>query len=313
MNTKMKKKSNVSDYAILLVLLVMIIGMTIAKPVFISKDNLINIARQISMVAIVGIGMTFVLIIGEIDLSVGHIACLSGIIVSICLRAGMNIPVSIILALVVGSVIGLANGVINTYFKIPSFIVTMGMDNIAYGIVLVITNAYPVTGLPESFKVIGRGYLGFIPVPVIIMAVCYVLGYILLKYIPFGRNMFAIGGNRDAAKLSGIAVEKCKVAIFTICGLTAAISGVILASRLFSGQPSSGTSFSMDAIASCVIGGTSTTGGKGRVWGTLIGALIMGIVDNGMTLLGISTIWQYIVKGAIIIVAVGLDQIKSRD
>lgn len=308
-----KKKTNVSDYAILLVLLVMIVGMTIAKPVFLSKDNLINIARQISMVAIVGIGMTFVLIIGEIDLSVGHIACLSGIIVSICLRAGMNIPVSILLALAVGSVIGLANGLINTYLKIPSFIVTMGMDNIAYGIVLVITNAYPVTGLPESFKVIGRGYLGFIPVPVIIMAVCYVLGYILLKYIPFGRNMFAIGGNRDAAKLSGIAVEKCKVAIFTICGFTAAISGVILASRLFSGQPSSGTSFSMDAIASCVIGGTSTTGGKGRVWGTLIGALIMGIVDNGMTLLGISTNWQYIVKGAIIIVAVGLDQIKSRD
>lgn len=310
---KKESKINMSDYAIILVLLLMIVGMAIAKPVFLSSGNLINIARQISMVAIIGIGMTFVLIIGEIDLSVGHIACLAGIIVSMCLKNGMNMGLSILLAIIVGSVIGCANGLINTYLKIPSFIVTMGMDNVAYGIVLVITNAYPITGLPEGFKVIGRGYLGFIPVPVIIMAICYVLGIICLKYFKFGRNMFAIGGNKEAAKLSGIAVEKCKVAIFTLSGLTAAISGLILASRLFSGQPSSGSTFTMDAIASCVIGGTSTTGGRGRIWGTLIGALIMGIVDNGMTLLGISTNWQYIVKGAIIIVAVGLDQIKSRD
>jgi ribose transport system permease protein len=265
------------------------------------------------MVAIVGIGMTFVLIIGEIDLSVGHIACLSGIIVSICLRAGMSIFVSVIAAIATGLVLGLINGLVITYLSIPSFITTMGMDNIAYGIVLVITNAYPVTGLPESFKFLGRGYVGFIPFPVILMTICYVFAAIILKYVKFGRNMFAIGGNKEAAKLSGIAVEKNKVMIFAISGITAAFSGVILASRLFSGQPSSGNSFTMDAIASCVIGGTSTTGGKGRMWGTLIGALIMGIIDNGMTLLGISTNWQYIVKGAIIIIAVGLDQVRNKN
>lgn len=309
---KTNKKSNIGEYLILLILLIMIVGMSFARPVFLSSDNLLNIARQISMVAIVGIGMTFVLIIGEIDLSVGHIACLSGIMVSICLRAGMSIPVSILIALVIGILMGTINGLVITYLNIPSFITTMGMDNIAYGIVLVITNAYPVTGLPDGFKFLGRGYVGFIPVPAILMAICYVIALIMLKYTKFGRNMFAIGGNREAAKLSGIAVEKNKVMIFAISGFTAAFSGVILASRLFSGQPSSGGSFTMDAIASCVIGGTSTTGGKGRIWGTLIGALIMGIIDNGMTLLGISTNWQYIVKGAIIIVAVGLDQIRNR-
>ena len=178
---KTQSRINMSDYAIILVLLVMIAGMAIAKPVFLSSGNLINIARQISMVAIIGIGMTFVLIIGEIDLSVGHIACLAGIIVSMCLKNGMNMGLSILIAIVIGSVIGCANGLINTYLKIPSFIVTMGMDNVAYGIVLVITNAYPITGLPEGFKVIGRGYFGFIPVPVIIMAICYVLGIICLK------------------------------------------------------------------------------------------------------------------------------------
>lgn len=309
---KTNKKSNIGEYLILLILLIMIVGMSFARPVFLSSDNLLNIARQISMVAIVGIGMTFVLIIGEIDLSVGHIACLSGIMVSICLRAGISIPVSILVALVIGILMGTINGLVITYLNIPSFITTMGMDNIAYGIVLVITNAYPVTGLPDGFKFLGRGYVGFIPVPAILMAICYVIALIMLKYTKFGRNMFAIGGNREAAKLSGIAVEKNKVMIFAISGFTAAFSGVILASRLFSGQPSSGGSFTMDAIASCVIGGTSTTGGKGRIWGTLIGALIMGIIDNGMTLLGISTNWQYIVKGAIIIVAVGLDQIRNR-
>lgn len=309
---KIKSKSNLGEYAILLVLLIMTVGMSIAKPIFLSSDNLLNIARQISMVAIVGIGMTFVLIIGEIDLSVGHIACLAGIIVAIFLRDGHNIPFSVFMALLVGTVIGLINGLVITYANIPSFITTMGMDNIAYGIVLVITNAYPVTGLPDSFKFLGRGYVGFIPFPVILMAICYVVGMILLKYTKFGRNMFAIGGNSTAAKLSGISVEKNKVIIFAISGLASAFSGVILASRLFSGQPSSGNSFTMDAIASCVIGGTSTTGGKGRMWGTLIGALIMGIIDNGMTLLGISTNWQYIVKGTIIILAVGLDQIRNR-
>ena len=293
--------------AIFLVLAILVISLSIARPIFLSTDNLINVIRQVTMVAILGIGMTFVLIAGEIDLSVGDlIAALAGIVVAMAMKAGISVPVSILLALLTGGCCGMLNGAIHVYAKIPSFIVTMGMLNIARGAVLVITNSYPITGLPESFKIIGRGYIGPVPVPVIIMVVCYAAGYVVLKYTKFGRSTYAIGGNIEAAKLSGITVNKNKILIYVICGCTAAITGIILASRMFSGQPSAANGMELDAIAACVIGGTSTTGGKGRLWGTFLGALIMGIITNGMNLLNISTNWQLIVQGAIIIIAVEL-------
>ena len=302
---KTLKSKNWNDMAILGIFAILVVGLTILKPVFLTPDNLINVIRQVSITAIIGIGMTFVLISGEIDLSVGSIAALSGIIVTISLKDG--------LPMAAGALCGLANGSIHVYARIPSFIVTMGMLNIARGLVLVITNSYPVTGLPDSFKVIGRGYVGFLPVPVIIMLICYVLGYVVLKYIKFGRSIFAIGGNIEAARLSGISVNRNKILIYVLCGVTAAIGGIVLASRMFSGQPSAGDGLELNAIAACVIGGTSTTGGKGRIWGTFLGALIMGIITNGMNLLNISTNWQLIVQGAIIIIAVGLDRIKNTD
>lgn len=292
---------------------ILVIGLTALKPVFLTPDNLINVIRQVSITAIIGIGMTFVLISGEIDLSVGSIAALAGIVVTMGLKDGLPMVIAIVLAMGVGALCGFANGGIHVYARIPSFIVTMGMLNIARGVVLVITNSYPVTGLPDSFKVIGRGYVGFLPVPVIIMFVCYILGYLVLKYVKFGRSIFAIGGNIEAARLSGISVNRNKILIYVLCGVTAAIGGIVLASRMFSGQPSAGDGLELNAIAACVIGGTSTTGGKGRIWGTFLGALIMGIITNGMNLLNISTNWQLIVQGAIIIIAVGLDRIKNTD
>lgn len=309
--TSEKRNINWNEMAIFLVLAILVISLSIARPIFLSTDNLINVIRQVTMVAILGIGMTFVLIAGEIDLSVGSIAALAGIVVAMAMKAGISVPVSILLALLTGGGCGMLNGAIHVYAKIPSFIVTMGMLNIARGAVLVITNSYPITGLPESFKIIGRGYIGPVPVPVIIMAVCYAAGYVVLKYTKFGRSTYAIGGNIEAAKLSGITVNKNKISIYVICGCTAAITGIILASRMFSGQPSAANGMELDAIAACVIGGTSTTGGKGRLWGTFLGALIMGIITNGMNLLNISTNWQLIVQGAIIIIAVGLDRFKS--
>lgn len=312
-NKKSTKNLNWNDLAILVILAILVVGLTILKPIFISPDNLINVIRQVSITAIIGIGMTFVLIAGEIDLSVGSIAALSGIMVTMGLKNGFPLVVAILMALAAGAVCGIANGSIHVYAKIPSFIVTMGMLNIARGVVLVITNSYPVTGLPDYFKLIGRGYVGFVPIPVLIMLVCYVIGYLVLKYTKFGRSIFAIGGNLEAARLSGISVNKNKILIYVICGITAAIGGIVLASRMFSGQPSAAEGLELDAIAACVIGGTSTTGGKGRIWGTFLGALIMGIITNGMNLLNISTNWQLIVMGAIIIIAVGLDRIKSND
>ncbi len=299
--------------AILGIFAILVIGLTALKPVFLTPDNLINVIRQVSITAIIGIGMTFVLISGEIDLSVGSIAALAGIVVTMGLKDGLPMVIAIVLAMGVGALCGFANGGIHVYARIPSFIVTMGMLNIARGVVLVITNSYPVTGLPDSFKVIGRGYVGFLPVPVIIMFVCYILGYLVLKYVKFGRSIFAIGGNIEAARLSGISVNRNKILIYVLCGVTAAIGGIVLASRMFSGQPSAGDGLELNAIAACVIGGTSTTGGKGRIWGTFLGALIMGIITNGMNLLNISTNWQLIVQGAIIIIAVGLDRIKNTD
>lgn len=307
------KQTNINwnDMAIFVILALLVIVLSIIKPVFISPDNLTNIIRQVSMVAIIGIGMSFVLISAEIDLSVGSIAALSGIIVSLGLKNELGMVASVLLAILAGAACGIVNGSIHVFAKIPSFIVTMGMLNIARGIVLVITNSYPVTGLPEGFKIIGRGYVGVIPVPIIIMAVCYVIGFTVLKYTKFGRSVYAVGGNIEAAKLSGIPVLKNKIIIYVISGVTAAIAGIIMASRMFSGQPGAGNGMELDAIAACVIGGTSTTGGKGRLWGTFIGALIMGIITNGMNLLNISTNWQLIVQGAIIIIAVGLDRINS--
>ena len=299
--------------AILGIFAILVIGLTALKPVFLTPDNLINVIRQVSITAIIGIGMTFVLISGEIDLSVGSIAALAGIVVTMGLKDGLPMVIAIVLAMGVGALCGFANGGIHVYARIPSFIVTMGMLNIARGVVLVITNSYPVTGLPDSFKVIGRGYVGFLPVPVIIMFVCYILGYLVLKYVKFGRSIFAIGGNIEAARLSGISVNRNKILIYVLCGVTAAIGGIVLASRMFSGQPSAGDGLELNAIAACVIGGTSTTGGKGRIWGTFLGALIRGIITNGMNLLNISTNWQLIVQGAIIIIAVGLDRIKNTD
>lgn len=308
---KQIKKQNWNDLAIFFILLVLIIILAIIRPVFLTPNNILNIMRQVSVVAIIGIGMSYVLISAEIDLSVGSLAALAGIAATMALKSGMGMGISMTIAVVITVLCGLLNGAIHTFVKIPSFIVTMGMLNIARGIVLVMTNSYPVTGLPDSFKMLGRGYIGFVPIPVVVMIVCYVIGYFVLKYTKFGRSIYAIGGNIEAAKLSGIPVSRNKVLIHTISGLTAGIAGVVLASRLFSGQPSAGNGLELDAIAACVIGGTSTAGGVGRLWGTLLGALIMGIITNGMNLMNISTNWQLIIQGIIIIVAVGLDRIKS--
>lgn len=310
---KTERKWNWNDFAILIILAVLIVILAVINPVFLTPNNMMNIARQVSIVAIVGIGMSYVLISAEIDLSVGSLVGLTGVVAAMTMKEGVPIVAACLFAILISVFCGFLNGVIHTYIKIPSFIVTMGMMNIARGAVLVLTNSYPVTGLPEEFKMVGRGYMLGIPIPVVVMLICYIVGFFVLKYTKFGRSIYAIGGNLEAARLSGIPVSVNKVLIHTICGLTAGIAGVVLAARLFSGQPSAGNGMELDAIAAAVIGGTSTSGGKGRLWGTLLGALIMGIITNGMNLMNISTNWQYIMQGTIIIVAVGLDRIKNND
>lgn len=300
-----------SKLGILIVFVLLFVIMSLLSDNFLTSYNLINVARQITMVAILGIGMTFVILSGGIDLSVGSIVALVGCLTTGFMVSGMPVPVAIVAGLFIGAALGMINGLVTTYGKIPSFIVTLGMMTVARGFALVYTDGYPITKLPESFSFIGRGYIGPIPVPVVIMILCFVIGYIVLRYFRFGRDVYALGGNEEAARLSGIKTNRVKVAVFLISGLTAAIAGIILASRLNSGQPSAGASMELDAIAAVVIGGTSFSGGKGSILGTLVGAMIMGVISNGLNLLGVSSYWQMITIGFIIVVAVWIDQFRK--
>jgi ribose transport system permease protein len=301
-----------SKLGILFILVIMAILMGILSDSFLSGYNLLNILRQVSIVAILGVGMTFVILSGEIDLSVGSIVGLTSCATAGALVAGYGMFISILWGVLLGIGIGIINGFVHTYGRIPSFIVTLGMTTVARGAVLVYTQAYPITGLPDSFAFIGKGYIGRIPTQVIIMAVIFIVAGIILRYTIFGRNVYAIGGNSEAARLSGINVKINKVIIFGIMGMMAGIAGVILASRLFSGQPSAGVGLELDAIAATIIGGTSFLGGKGNVFGTLVGALIMGVLNNGLNLLGVSTYWQMIAMGTIIVLAVWFDKLKEK-
>ncbi len=301
-----------AKFGILFILILMVILMGVLSENFLSQYNLLNVLRQVSLVAILGVGMTFVILSAEIDLSVGSIVGLTSCATAGAMVAGYGIFLSILWGVLLGIGIGIVNGIVHTYGRIPSFIVTLGMTTIARGAVLVYTQAYPITGLPDSFAFIGKGYIGSIPTQVIIMAIIFIIAGIVLRYTMFGRNVYAIGGNSEAARLSGINVKVNKVIIFGIMGLTAGIAGVILASRLFSGQPSSGVGMELDAIAATIIGGTSFSGGKGSVFGTLAGALIMGVLNNGLNLLGVSTYWQMIAMGSIIVLAVWIDRLKEK-
>jgi len=285
------------------------------KQGFISLDNTLNIARQISMITIIAIGMTFVILSGGIDLSVGSIVALTGVIAAIILNAtggkgGGNIPLAVSGALLAGILIGAFNGFIISRFRVPPFIVTLSTMISFRGLVFLICGGRPEGNLPDSFYFIGGGYL-ILPVPVIIMAAVIGAAWYLANHTKFGRYTYAIGGNEEAARFSGINIMNMKVAIYSLCGLTAAISGIILASRLFSGDPKSGQLYELDAIAAAVVGGTSLSGGKGTILGTFLGSLIIGVISNGLNLMGVESYTQNIIKGAVILIAVLLDQMRK--
>ncbi|MCL5772970.1 MAG: ABC transporter permease [Firmicutes bacterium] len=278
---------------------------------FLTYTNTMNIARQISMITIIALGMTFVIISGGIDLSVGSIVALTGVFAAMTLNAmGGNIPLAIAVALASGLIIGAFNGLIIAHFRVPPFIVTLSTMIAFRGLVFLVCGGRPVGNLPESFFFIGGGYL-ILPVPVIIMAVAIVISWFLTNHTKFGRYTYAIGGNEEAARFSGINIKSMKVAIYSLCGLAAAISGVILTSRLFSGDPKSGQLYELDAIAAVVVGGTSLNGGKGTILGTLLGSLIIGVISNGLNLMGVESYTQNIIKGAVILIAVLLDQMRK--
>lgn len=293
-------------------LIIMCLVLSLVNNFFFSFSNFINIARQVSLNAIIAVGMTLVILTGGIDLSVGSIVALSGTVATSLMVNGQSIWVGMMVGLLIGIGVGLVNGLVITKLNVPPIITTLAMMTAARGIALVYTNGYPISNLPDSFVFLGRGYLGPIPIPVIITAVVYVLGFILLSQMKIGRYIYGLGGNEQAVHLSGISVNRTKVLVYTLCGFASAVSGLILASRLNSGQPLAGTGFEMDAIAAVVLGGASIAGGEGTIVGTLIGALIINILNNGLNLMNVNPYSQMIVKGVVLAAAVALRTRKGK-
>lgn len=280
---------------------------------FLTPKNMFNILRQISTNMLLACGMTMVIILGGIDLSVGSIIALSGVLSAGCVaRYGLPIPVALLVGVLVGLLIGCINGGIIALTTIPPFIVTLATMNVARGLAKVYTGGSPVRVVTKEWQFLGAGYIGPVPVPVIIMIVVVIISTLIMNRTKMGRHIYAVGGNAQAAVFSGIKVAKVKFFVHAFSGVMAGLAGIILASRMYSGQPTAGEGAEMDAIAAVVVGGTSMSGGSGKIGGTVIGALIIGILNNGLNLLNVNSFWQDVVKGIVILLAVLIDYFRNK-
>jgi len=275
---------------------------------FLTTSNFLTVARQVSIVTIVGIGITFVMIAANIDLAVGSYLALSGVFVAAMLYYGIPWYLALILIMVFMALVGMLIGVVVAKQKLSSLIVTLAMMGVARGIALAYTGGKPIFIKNEAFISIGTGYLGPVPIPIVIAAFVLIAAQFVLKSTKFGRYVYAVGGNEEAAITSGINVSRIKIAVFAISGMMTGLSGSILAGRLYSGNPTAGQGFELDVISAVVIGGTSLFGGIGNMWGTLIGAFTVGIIGNGLTILGVPYFYQLMAKGFIIYIAIAIDK-----
>jgi ribose transport system permease protein len=291
-------------------LFAIVLVVSIMEPDFLTLNNLFNILRQVSINALIAFGMTFVILTGGIDLSVGSILALSSAFVAGLMTDGTSALIAVRAGLIVGAVMGALNGMVISLGKVAPFIATLATMTIFRGLTLVYMDGKPITRLSQGgwFELFGRGYFWIFPVPVLTMLIAFAVLYFILKKTTIGRYTYAIGGNEEAAKLMGIQVNKVKIMIYSLPGLMAALAGIILTSRLNSAQPTAGTSYELDAIAAVDLGGTSLSGGRGWIVGTLIGALIIGTLNNGLNLLGVSSFFQLVVKGLLILFAVLADR-----
>ncbi|GGJ27912.1 ribose ABC transporter permease RbsC [Paenibacillus hunanensis] len=297
----------------LLGFIILVIIVSILNPAFLEPLNILNLLRQVAINALIAFGMTFVILTGGIDLSVGSILALSSAFVANLMLSGMDPVLAIIIGCLAGGVMGMINGLMITKGKMAPFIATLATMTVFRGLTLVYTGGNPITGLGDSmaFQLFGRGYFLGIPVPAITMMIAFAILWVILHKTAFGRKTYAIGGNEKASIVSGIKVTRVKIMIYSLAGMLAALSGAILTSRLNSAQPTAGTSYELDAIAAVVLGGTSLSGGRGRIVGTLIGALIIATLNNGLNLLGVSSFYQMVVKGVVIVIAVLIDRKRS--
>ena len=280
---------------------------------FLTSQNIFNMLRQTSTNLYIACGMTMVIILGGIDLSVGSIIALSGCIAAGCVvHYHFPIVIAILVGILVGLLVGLFNGVVIAKTTIPAFIVTLATMNIARGFAYVYTGGSPVRVITKEWQFIGGGYVGIFPVPVIILFIVLILTGLIMNKTRLGRYIYAVGGNAQAAEFSGINVAKVKFLVQVFSGIMAGLAGIVLASRMYSGQPTAGEGAEMDAIAAVVVGGTSMAGGSGKLGGTIIGGLIIGVLNNGLNLMNVNSFWQYVVKGAVILLAVYVDYLRHR-
>ena len=286
-------------------LIVVSILMAFASENFFSVSNILNVLRQVSIIGILAVGMTFVILTGGIDLSVGAVMALCGTLgAGLMVKMGMPGEIGLLAMVAIGVALGLFNGALVAWGRMPAIIVTLATMGIARGIGLIYSGGYPISGVPSWISWFGVGRIGIIPVPVIIMVIIYTVAWVLLQRTAFGRQVYAIGGNETAAKLSGVRTQRIKLYVFAISGLTSAVAAIVLTGRLMSGQPNAGVGFELDAIAAVVLGGTAIAGGRGLILGTLIGAVLLGILNNGLNLVGINPYLQDVIKGFIILLAI---------
>lgn len=314
-------KAFFSKYVLECILLVLIILLAFFQSGFMTPDNLLNILRNMSLQGVIAFGMTMVIISAEIDLSIGSTVALTGVIIAglTGMLAKQGIPmeygvlIGMVAAFIIAGVIGLFSGYLLTIIKMPSFIITLGLQILLYGVAAVLCNGFPLTTLPEWYNNIGAGQVfGVIPVPAIILLLVFAIVFVIMNYTKFGRSVYAVGGNVESARLSGVNVNFVKTAALVIVQLCSALAGILVSAQVMSGNFTFGKGWEMIAISSCIIGGTSIFGGIGKVWGTLIGLIFIGVIINGMTLLNIPEFWQYIVRGGLILFAVLVNTLQTR-
>ena len=312
---KEKKKMNLAatweKVGMPFVLLVLVVFMLIKAPNFGTVSNLFNVARSISISAILAAGMTFVIITTGIDLSVGSTIAVSGCIAVLAAQQGLNPLLAILLGMVIGALIGLINGFLIAYCNLAAFIVTLGTMTFMRGLAYTITGGLPIVDNGLNFRALGNGYLFHVPIPFIVMIIVYVVMWIVLDKTKYGSHVYAVGGNAEAARLAGINVKGVLLSVYVIAGLCAGLAGCIFAARVVSAQPTAGDGYEMDAIAAAVLGGTSLMGGKGKIPGTLIGAIIFGVLTTGLVLMNVPFFTQQLVTGIVIIIAVLIDGLKE--
>lgn len=317
-------RANLIRFQSLIALFILCLGLSILSDKFLTVSNAWNVMRQISVNICISTGMTMIVLTAGIDLSVGSVLALCGAITAGLLRNGIEVPSgnlyigftllgAVIAGILTGSFLGAFNGWAITKFKVPPFVATLAMLTIARGLTMLWTQGFPISGLGDTFLYFGTGWLLGIPVPVWISGIIVLIAVLITNKTRLGRYIYAIGGNESASKLSGINVSRVKIIVYTIAGALAAIGGILVTSRLDSAQPNAGTSYELDSIAAVVIGGTSLSGGRGSILGTVQGAIIIGVLNNGLVLLNVSPFWQQVVKGFVILLAVIIDKSNSKN